>query len=134
MITGDAAYPLLDWLVKSYVGTNLTPQQISFNCYHSSSRIVVENAFGRLKARWRMIQGRIAVPVQFAPRIIATCCILHNICEDEQTPEPNENASHTTDITPDILSIGDTNEVNFVRETIKQFLAQNFPLRESSRF
>jgi len=83
MIAGDAAYPSLSWLLKPFTGPRLSPEGVSFNCYHSSSRIVVENAFGRLKARWRILQKRLAVPVESAPLIIAAACILHNICENQ---------------------------------------------------
>ena len=50
MILGDPAYPLLPWLMKGYVGS-LAQEQESFNVYLSSSRMVVERAFGRLKSR-----------------------------------------------------------------------------------
>ena len=47
----------------------------------SSSRIVVENAFGRLKARWRKLCKRNDMDIDNVPNVIAACCILHNICE-----------------------------------------------------
>lgn len=133
MIAGDAAYPLMPWLIKPYVGSNLTVAQISFNCYHSSSRIVVENAFGRLKARWRILQKRIACKVLDAPSIVATCCILHNICENEQTPDPPD----FTEINPSILAIpqgSSLTENSLVRDTICKFLSDNYATRTSNRF
>ncbi|KAK9719062.1 DDE superfamily endonuclease [Popillia japonica] len=47
MLIGDPAYPLLPWLLKGYTGPLLAEEE-SFNCYLSSARICVENAFGSL--------------------------------------------------------------------------------------
>jgi len=66
VILGDSAYPLLPWLLKLYTG-HLTLQEESFNCYLSSGRIVVENAFGRLKGRWRCLAKRIDIDYKFVP-------------------------------------------------------------------
>lgn len=54
-ILGNPAYALPANIIKGYTGRNLTPEQESFNVYHSAARMMVENAFGRLKARWRMV-------------------------------------------------------------------------------
>ena len=57
LITGDSAYPLSKFLMKPFAhNTAVSPQQKAFNYTLSCSRIVVENAFGRLKARWRRRQ------------------------------------------------------------------------------
>ena len=51
----------------------------------SKARVVIEQAFGLLKGRWRRLK---AVPanVEKIPNIIVACCALHNLClleEDE---------------------------------------------------
>lgn len=82
-ILGDGAFPMSDALIKPYPGINLSEDQKLFNKSLSSARVVVENAFGRLKGRWRILltESRIR-DFKKTIKIITTCCILHNICED----------------------------------------------------
>lgn len=61
MIVADPAYPLLPWLLKGFSGS-LSAKEESFNVYLNSARVSVEMAFGRLKARWRMLH-KIAILV-----------------------------------------------------------------------
>jgi hypothetical protein len=52
----DSAYPLLKWLLKPFPDNqHMTAERNIFNYRLSRARIVVENAFGRLKARWRRL-------------------------------------------------------------------------------
>ncbi|GLV33321.1 uncharacterized protein CBL_11760, partial [Carabus blaptoides fortunei] len=83
MIVGDPAYPLLTWLMKGYPGS-VTPEEESFNVYLNKARVVVEQAFGRLKGRWRILLKRIDVHYTFVPNIVSACCILHNFLENEK--------------------------------------------------
>ena len=79
-ILGDSAYALRDWLMKPYTDRgNLTPEEANFNIKHSMSRVVVENAFGRLKGRFRSIGKRLDLNVENSCNVIAACCVLH--CE-----------------------------------------------------
>ena len=81
-LTGDSPYPLLSWLVKPFqFSSSLTPQQKTFNYRLSRARVVVEIAFGRLKARWRRLSKEIEMDVKNVPHVIAACCVLHNTCE-----------------------------------------------------
>ena len=53
LLIADSAYPLLSWLLKPFANDgSLTQEQKNFNYRLSRARIVSENAFGRLKARW----------------------------------------------------------------------------------
>ena len=41
----------------------------------------MENAFGRLKGRWRCLLKRNDTFIEDMPTVISACCVLHNICE-----------------------------------------------------
>ena len=82
---GDSAYALSEWLMKPYTDRgNVTPDETSFNIKHSTTRVVVENAFGRLKGRFRSISKRLDLNVENSCNVIAACCVLHNYCENLQ--------------------------------------------------
>lgn len=82
VILGDAAYPLLPWLIKPFPeGRGVTPAQTQFNHRLSHARMTVERAFGRLKGRWRCLLKRCDAHISLVSHIIAACCVLHNFCE-----------------------------------------------------
>ena len=58
-----------------------TPEQKNFNYRLSRARIVSENGFGRLKARWRRLMKQNEMEITNVPNVIVACCILHNVCE-----------------------------------------------------
>ena len=77
-IIGDAAYPLLSWLMKPYPDTCRLTSEHLFNFRLSSARMAVERAFGLLKGRWRYLSKQLEESVQSAALTMATCCVLHN--------------------------------------------------------
>ncbi|KAK1880451.1 Protein ANTAGONIST OF LIKE HETEROCHROMATIN PROTEIN 1 [Dissostichus eleginoides] len=81
-ILADSAYTLQRWLMKSFKDNGrLTPQQHVYNYKKSRARVVVENAFGRLKGRWRCLMKRNDCKMDKIRTQVAACCILHNLCE-----------------------------------------------------
>lgn len=82
-LVGDAGYTLEPWMIVPYPGTRLTIDQDDFNYWQSGTRICVEQAFGRLKNRFRWLGQtmHVADSTKFAD-VITVACILHNIMMD----------------------------------------------------
>ena len=69
-------------LMKAFPNNgSLSSQQKMFNYRLSKARVVVEHAYGRLKGRRRCLLKRNDVLIRDVPKLVAACCVLHNICE-----------------------------------------------------
>lgn len=94
-IIGDSAYPNNSWIVPPFRDTGrLTDQQKHFNFIHSSTRIVVENAFGLLRVRFRRVMHFMEQKNNhLAINLIVCACVLHNICiiQNDHLSNDNEN-------------------------------------------
>lgn len=142
MIVGDPAYPLLPWLLKGDTrarGQAVSPEQDSFNVYLNKARVAVEIAFGRLKARWRVLLKRIELHHTFAPFVVSACCVLHNILENEGEPIPADGmfqVNRGNQAYPQPIPVGRQQYVNYnadlLRDSLKDYLTQ-FPLLRSFR-
>lgn len=128
LFLGDPAYPLLPWLMKPYPeNVTTTAEEKLFNYRQSRARMVVENAFGRLKGRWRCLLKRLDIHISNVPNVVASCITLHNICEkygDYCHPDwitqdtPGVSAPPPTSVIPLASSATD------IRDSIKTFLNQ----------
>ena len=78
-VIGDSAYPMLPWLMKPFNQPN--DEKRRYNYRMCRGRIVVEIAFGRLKACWRRLMKCNDMLVSNVPNVIAAVCVLHNMCE-----------------------------------------------------
>jgi hypothetical protein len=94
-LIGNAGYPANVGVLVPYPSI-ATPENEDFNFIHSSTCMVVEQAFGRLKNRFRiLLSAQKASPVRARNNTFA-CMILHNILNrrgslylqvwDDQTP------------------------------------------------
>ena len=127
VILGDHAYPSLPWLMKPYPETAATTaNQKCYNYRHSRARMVVENAFGRLKGRWRCLLKRMDFKLVNVPHAVSACIVLHNMCElyGDNCLEEWTDCSSTDSITsaPALSSTGST-EASDIRNAIMQYLS-----------
>lgn len=81
-LIADGAYPIGEHLMKPYSMEQLPEKHASFNYLLSRGRVIIEQAFGQLKARWRCLVASETVQLrsmQAVSRMIACCCTLHNM-------------------------------------------------------
>lgn len=98
-LIGDSAYPLMNWIVPPFRDTgNLSARQKAFNIMLSSTRVVVENAIGLLKARFRRLMFFTEnTDLGLCVQIIVAACVLHNACLDHQ-----DDISYVADIAQEV--------------------------------
>lgn len=101
-IVADEAFPLKEYLMKPYPNCKLSVEQRIFNYRLSRARRVVENAFGILANRFRVllttINIRSTTKVEY---IVLSCCALHNFlrtecCEVYMSGIDQEGQDHDT--------------------------------------
>lgn len=78
VIVGDDAFSLKENLLKPYPDRDLTFEKRIFNYRLSRARRVVENAFGILANRWRVLLSTISLDVKTVEMITYACVLLHN--------------------------------------------------------
>ncbi|KAL3693647.1 hypothetical protein R1sor_007298 [Riccia sorocarpa] len=78
-ILGDSGYTQESWLMCPYsLNRNSSPQQRLFTERQIRGRIVVEQAFGILKSRFRILDVGISSSITWAATVVQACCIMHN--------------------------------------------------------
>ena len=78
LFVGDGAFPLSFNLLKPFQGSNLTARQRIFNYRLSRCRRIIENCFGILVSRFKVLSKPLNHPPNNAKLIVLCCCILHN--------------------------------------------------------
>lgn len=100
MLVGDEAYPLRQNLMKPFSSRGLSASERIFNYRLSRARRVVENAFGIMANRFRILLTTIQMSPSTVEDVILAICVLHNLLrcksirvqeatsDDENTKEP----------------------------------------------
>jgi hypothetical protein len=75
---GDEAFALKSWMQRPYPGKYLTEEKRIYNYRLSRARRTIENAFGIMVARWRILTHSIPTSVDTADKIVQETVCLHN--------------------------------------------------------
>jgi hypothetical protein len=79
---GDSAYALLQFIITPYGNAMHRTPKDNFNFFHSSSRIVVECAFGEIDLRWGILWRPLQFSLELNCKVINACMQMHNFIVD----------------------------------------------------
>lgn len=108
VFVADDAFPLMDNIMKPYTRKNLTnKEQLIFNYRLSRSRRIVENTFGIMASRFRVLLNAINLSPEKARIITLTCCHLHNYLRQKKEKKYFHNGFDIEDINNGRIEHGD---------------------------
>lgn len=87
VLLADAAFPLQRHILKPFPFRNMTREQRIFNYRLSRGRRVVENAFGILANRFRVLLNPINLSRDKVVAVTKACCALHNFLKVQNPQE-----------------------------------------------
>ena len=76
-LLGDQGYPNLKWILRPYK-TKPNHTYTHFNKSLSKGRMIIENAFGLLKVKWRRMEKLVFHSEEKCALFSLACCVLHN--------------------------------------------------------
>lgn len=93
---GDSAFALNKNLLKPFPFNNINREQRVFNYRLSRARRVVENAFGILSSRFRVLRTTLKLNLENVDAVVLACCALHNFLRN-RTPNYISHCNMDTD-------------------------------------
>lgn len=90
VILADEAFPLQPYLMKPYPSRNLTDERRTFNYRLSRARHIVENAFGLLVQRFRVLRSSLYLSPEKSEKVVKATCVLHNFFNIYGSGIPND--------------------------------------------
>lgn len=94
VFVADEIFPLTVNIMKPFARRGLSQDQLIFNYRQSRARRNVENAFGILAMRFRLLTHKILIQPQKACLAVYACCVLHNILRDSLTTQNSYLFNH----------------------------------------
>lgn len=132
IVLGDSGYPLRTWLLTPLQNEpEPNTPEFRYNTRHRSIRSIIERCNGVLKMRFRcLLKHRVLhYAPAFASQIINACVVLHNICIENNIPEP-QPIEHVEDFDFGLYN-GDNNNVQNDNHCLNPELAAGRRLRNA---
>ena len=83
-IVADQAFPLSKSIMRPYPGRDLNLNKKVFNYRLSRARRTIENTFGILVQRWRVLRKPIIADISTCEKIVKATVVLHNFLMDDE--------------------------------------------------
>lgn len=96
-ILADSAYRNTNYVLTPFRDNgHLTQLQKQYNYKHSATRVYIEQSFGLLKGRFRILKHVNIYNMKLIPPLVLACCVLHNICMlKNDIVDPDIDDSHS---------------------------------------
>lgn len=78
VLVADDAFALRPNLLKPYSQRGLTMVQRVYNYRLSRARRIIENVFGIMSARFRVLRKPLSLDAEKSKKVTLACCVLHN--------------------------------------------------------
>uniref|UniRef100_A0A8D0D400 Zgc:194221 n=1 Tax=Sander lucioperca TaxID=283035 RepID=A0A8D0D400_SANLU len=131
---GDEAFPLRRHLMRPYPGRNLCRRRRMFNYCMSQARMVVEQAFGELAARFRIYHRVMWQHPHNVEVCVKATCVLHNLLRRDAPTHPSRPRENRAPNPPTVLSCPVSSDKVPIIPPWRQFVSERpirptFPLR-----
>lgn len=104
VFVADEAYPLTTYLMKPFSSRGFSASERIYNYRLSRARRVVENAFGILVNRFRILRGNMQLQPNQVNDVVLACCVLHNFMR-KQSSSLTQNSTSADQQEPDRMEI-----------------------------
>ena len=136
--TKSPVYCLETLTIHCYPTSSSTNDQVVFNNLLRSARNPIECAFGRLKARWQILNRRVDLKFEHLPELVYSCLLLHNFCEvngvDIDDDHVRQQIEYDKEIQPNVAPdrIFSYNSAGVrVRDIITKYINEHLPHHQS---
>ena len=85
LLLGDSGYPCKPYLMTPYLNP-ATAKQEAYNKAHTTTRVVIEQAFGWWKRRFHVLHSEVRMKPEKTCIVIGACAVLHNIAIQRNEP------------------------------------------------
>lgn len=87
LLVADDAFAMRPNVMKPYAQRGLTMLHRVFNYRLSRARRVIENVFGIMSARFRVLRKPIHLDAEKTKKVVLACCVLHNYLMTTNRPQ-----------------------------------------------